>query len=189
MSKLQFYPLTPARWADFTELFGENGACGGCWCMFWRQTRQEFTQQKGEKNKNAIHRIVESGTIPGIIAYYQGHPVGWCSLGPRESFSSLQRSKVLQSPDNQAIWSIVCFFIAKSARKQGVMRYLLQGAIQFAKDKGAQILEAYPVETERKLSSAEIYMGTPAVFRALGFQEVIRRSPIRPILRLTLTTK
>jgi len=64
-----FLPLTPANWDDLVELFGEHGAYGGCWCMFWRQTRQEFNQNCGERNKQALKALVDHGVILGILAY------------------------------------------------------------------------------------------------------------------------
>ena len=67
--KLKFFPVTKDRWTDFETLFGERGACGGCWCMFWRLTRKEFDSQKGEGNRKAMKAIVESGKIPGILAF------------------------------------------------------------------------------------------------------------------------
>ncbi|MCK4915895.1 MAG: GNAT family N-acetyltransferase, partial [Candidatus Eisenbacteria sp.] len=119
-SPLRFRPLTPEIWRDFEKLFGESGACGGCWCMWWRQTRREFDEEHGEKNRRAMKRLVDSGEIPGLLAYADGEVVGWCSVGPRESFSSLNRSRVLKRLDDAPVWSIVCLFLAKSHRRLGL---------------------------------------------------------------------
>ena len=86
---LDFHPVTPERWSDFETLFGERGACGGCWCMWWRLKRSEFEKQKGEGNKRAMKKIITSGEVPGVLAYKDGQPVAWCSVGPREVFSAL----------------------------------------------------------------------------------------------------
>ena len=80
---LEFHPLTPQRWSDFETLFGERGACGGCWCMLWRLTRKEFERQKGEANRRAMQAIVESGEKPGLLAYSGKQAVAWCSVAPR----------------------------------------------------------------------------------------------------------
>ena len=91
--RLKFRPLTPETWRDFEKLFGKSGACGGCWCMWWRQTRREFDERHGEKNRRAMKHLVDSGEVPGVLAYADREVVGWCSVAPRESFSSLNRSR------------------------------------------------------------------------------------------------
>jgi hypothetical protein len=94
--KLEYQPLTPELWDDFETLFGSRGAYGGCWCMWWRTTRKEFEHNQRTGNRQAMKTIVDSGKIPGILAYHQGKPVGWCSVAPREHYSSLERSPVLK---------------------------------------------------------------------------------------------
>ena len=143
--KLEFHPLTPDRWADFETLFGARGACGGCWCMWWRVARAQFVKQKGEPNRQAMKKIVESGEVPGIIAYAEGRPVAWCSVAPREAFPVLARSRVLQRVDDAPVWSVVCFFVTKEQRRTGLSVKLLKAAIEFVRECGGRILEGYPV--------------------------------------------
>lgn len=180
----EFHPLTPARWQDLENLFGERGACGGCWCMSWRLKRSEFTRQKGSKNKAALKKIVESGEVPGILAYSEGNPIAWCSVAPREVFPTLERSRVLKRIDNQPVWSVVCFFIAKGFRKSGVSVKILQAAVKYAKKNGAKIVEGYPVEPKKgKWPDAFAWTGVASAFKKTGFKEVHRSSPSRPIMR------
>src|SRR5919204_2823856 len=127
--KLQFQPLTRARWRDLEILFGERGACGGCWCMWWRMKRAQFKVNKGQKNKNALKKIVESGDVPGIIAYAGGEPVGWCALAPREDYPVLENSRVLARIDAEPVWSITCFFVAKPYRGKGITGQLAKAAV------------------------------------------------------------
>ena len=47
-------PLTPSRGKELEALFGERGASGGCWCMFWRRPRAAFVRQKGGGNRRAL---------------------------------------------------------------------------------------------------------------------------------------
>jgi predicted GNAT family acetyltransferase len=183
---IQFHPLTPERWSDFETLFGVNGACAGCWCMFWRLSRKEFNQSQYEPNRLAMKVIVNSGEIPGIIAYRAQIPVGWVSIAPREKFFSLQRSDVLAPVDDQAVWSIVCFFIPRKMRKQGIMLPLVQAALDHARNHGAGIVEAYPFDSEKPLSTLSAYMGIKSVLEKAGFKEVIRRSSGHPIMRFAL---
>lgn len=181
------YPLTPERWQDFETLFGPKGACAGCWCMWWRLRRSEWEKQKGEGNKQAIRRIVESGEVAGVLAYHEGSPVGWCSLAPRERFPVLGRSRILKPVDDRPVWSVTCLFIAKDWRRQGITLRLLNAAIEYARANGAKILEAYPIDTSKDNYPAVFAStGFYSTFQKAGFEECARRSDTRPIMRYRL---
>src|SRR6266850_1869751 len=181
--KLSFHPLTPDRWTDLEKLFGERGACGGCWCMTWRLSRSQFEAQKGRLNRRSFHKIVEKSP-PGILAYQNNEPIGWCAVAPREQYPVLERSRVLKPVDEQAVWSITCLFVIKPFRRQGVSVALLKAAKDFAHERGASIVEGYPVEPyTREMPPAFAWTGLPSAFRKAGFKEVARRSRTRPIMR------
>ena len=182
---LKFYPLTPERWKDFEKLFGANGACGGCWCMWWRLKRSEYEIQKGAGNKKAIKKIISSGTIPGIIAYDNDAPVGWCAIEPRESYALLENSRVLKRIDHEKVWSVVCFFVDRKYRRKGVTEKLLEAALTHAKKNKAKIVEGYPIDS-KNTPSAFAWTGFASAFRKVGFKEVHRGSPTRPIMRYYL---
>jgi len=189
-SVLEFHPLTPERWEDLEKLFGERGACGGCWCMWWRLKRCEFERQKGEENRRAFKNIVDSGQIPGILAYANGQPIAWCSVAPRDTYSTLQRSRILKPVDKEPVWSIVCFFVAKQFRRKGVTRKLLKATMEYVGRQGGKILEGYPLEPKkRKIPDAFAYTGLASAFRKAGFVEVLRRSETRPIMRYVIREK
>jgi len=179
---LEFHPVTAERWPDLERLFGEHGAYGGCWCMWWRLPRAQFTQQVGQKNKEALKAIVDSGEAPGLLAYADGEPIAWCSVAPRQAFPALDRSRTLKRIDDQPVWSVVCFFVAKPFRRRGVMAPLLTAAVEYARAYGAKIVEGYPVEPTKALSGYSGYTGVVSAFRKLGFMEVAQRSG-RPIMR------
>lgn len=184
-----FHPLTPDRWSDFETLFGKRGACGGCWCMYWRLKHADFEAHKGEANRQHMHALVESGEVPGILAYAGDQPAGWCSLGPRETFPRLARSRILKPVDDQPVWSVVCFFIARPFRRQGLSLKLLSAAVDHAQINGARILEGYPVEP-KKGDAPDVFLSTglASVFREAGFFEVLRHSETRPIMRQVIST-
>jgi len=183
MPKLSFYPLTPDRWSDLEKLFGERGACGGCWCMTWRLSRSQFDAQKGRLNRRAFHKVVKKSP-PGVLAYNNNQPVGWCAVAPREQYPVLDRSRVLKPVDDQPVWSITCLFVIKPLRRQGVSVALLKAAKEFARQRGANIVEGYPVEPYTKeMPPAFAWTGLPSAFRKAGFKEVARRSRTRPIMR------
>jgi GNAT superfamily N-acetyltransferase len=181
---LTFHPVTATRWADIEELFGERGACGGCWCMFWRVPRKAFDQGKGTGNKQAFKKIVTEGQEPGIIAYHGKEPIGWCAVAPREVYIALERSRILKPVDDKPVWSVSCLFIKKPYRRQGVSAQLLRAAVEFAASHGATVIEGYPVEPSMdKMPDPFLWHGVPSAFRAAGFTEVLRRSKSRPIMR------
>jgi GNAT superfamily N-acetyltransferase len=185
--ELQVRPLTQERWADFETLFGLHGAFGGCWCMWWRLKRTEFERQQGEGNKSAMRAIVESGEVPGLLAYLQERPVAWCSVAPREQFPVLQRSRVLKPVDDLPAWSIVCLFVEKSFRKQGVATGLLHAALDYVREQGGRAVEAYPVEPRvHEMPDYLAYTGVASTFQKMGFVEVARRSERRLIMRYCL---
>lgn len=189
LSDLKFHPLTSERWRDLEILFGEHGACGGCWCMWWRLKRSQFNRQKGKDNREAFKKIVDSGEIPGILAYVDDQPIAWCSIAPRERFPVLERSRILKRVDDKPVWSIVCFFVAKPFRRKGVTVKLLQAAVEYAKKQGALIIEGYPVEPKKPvIPDIFAYTGLVSTFRTNGFEEVLRRSETRPIMRYIVSS-
>lgn len=183
--ELSFQPLTIDQWDDFVSLFGERGACGGCWCMLWRLTRKQFESQKGDGNKHAMKAIVDSGEIPGILAYHKGRAIGWCAIAPRSSYLALSRSRILQPIDDQPCWSVACLFIERSFRKKGVSTELLRAASEYAKSRGAEWVEGYPIEPKSKKNISPVFAwtGINTAFVRAGFTEFARRSPTRPIMR------
>lgn len=184
MPDLEFHPLTADRWADFERLFGPRGAYGGCWCMFWRLKRADFSRMQGDGNRQAMRSIVDSGEVPGILAYDAGQPVGWCSLAPRERFGSLNRSRVLKPIDDTPVWSIVCFYVAKDHRGQGLTEALIRAAVDYVWHQGGQVVEAYPVDPRgHELAPVSSYMGLPGAFARAGFVEIARPSAGRVIMR------
>ena len=181
---LSYKPLTSKNWKGFENLFGQNGACGGCWCMLWRLKRSIYEEQKGEQNKNAMLDLVKAGKEPGIIAYLETEPVGWCALAQRYQYPALERSRVLKKVDDQPVWSIACFFIDKKHRKKGISTELLKFAIDYCKKKGASIVEGYPVEPKNdKMPAVFAWTGIASAYLKAGFTEVVRRSETRPIMR------
>jgi len=152
--------------------------------MWWRIKRSEFASQKGESNRLALQRILEAGDEPGILAYAAGQPVGWCALAPRESYPALDRSRTLRRLDEQPVWSITCFFVARPLRRKGLSVALLKAAIEHARARGATIVEGYPVEPKKgSMPDIFAFTGLSSAFRQAGFVEVARRSETRPIMR------
>lgn len=185
--KLNYKPLTNSTWHDFEQLFGERGACGGCWCMAWRLRNKDFESGKGEGNKKAMRELVKSREQTGIITYVDNEPAAWCSVAPREQFVKLENSRVWKRIDDEPVWSISCLFLAKQFRRRGLSAEVIKCAIEFCRTKGVKIIEAYPVEPYAdKIPAAFAWTGMPSSFIKAGFKEVARRSDKKPIMRYYL---
>ena len=185
--RLTFRPLTASRWTDLEQLFGPRGACAGCWCMFWKMSNQEFRALVYEGTKATQKAIVESGHVPGLLAYVGTEAVGWIAVEPRDEYPRLARSRVLKPVDEQAVWSITCFFTRRDLRGQGVSVGLLRAAVEHVRRRKGKIVEGYPIEPKGgSLPAPFVYTGLASAFRAAGFKEVARRSATRPIFRYVI---
>ncbi len=187
LEELVFYPVTPDRWSNFETLFGPRGEAASCSCMWWRVTRKEFEANHHKGNRVAMKDIVDSGKVPGLLAYDRGEPVGWVSVAPREHFQVLDRSPLLKAVDDQPVWSVVCFVVHKDYKRQGMSGRLLEAAVDYASSQGATIVEGYPIDTEDS-DAEDVYSftGFLSTFKAAGFVEVARRSKRKPVMRLYL---
>ncbi len=180
-------PLTPERWRDFTTLFGERGACAGCWCTWARLASAEYRATPPAARRALIQRRVRRGPPPGLLAYEDGRPVGWVAIAPRTEFARLATSKVMAPVDAAPVWSVPCFFVDRTARGRGLTVALLDAACAFAREQGARAVEGYPIDSGgRKVAPTFAWFGLAGAFAAAGFREVARRSPTRPVVRRAL---
>ena len=183
--KIDVCPLTPDLWPHFVDLFGAKGACGGCWCMYWR-IGGSYRKQPIHANKAAFQRIVKKGPPPGLLAFKGDLAVGWCQLTPRNALAWLNRAWRLKPADDVPVWSISCFYIRKGCRRQGITSALIAAAVKEAKKAGAPALEAYPLDAD--LTPSASGTGYVSTFTRAGFKVTARRTPPRPIVRLELTS-
>jgi GNAT superfamily N-acetyltransferase len=179
-------PLQPDDWPAITRLFGPNGACGGCWCMWWRVPRggKLWEEAKGRKNRDAFRRLVQSGAVHGILAFSGDEPVGWCCFGPRRTFPRVDTVRALKRDCPDGTWSIVCFYVPARWRWRGVASALLEAATERALALGATEVEGYPV-VPKKLSEqvpyAFAWTGVAALFQAAGYRQLSRPKSYRTI--------
>jgi len=190
--KLRIEPLTPERWPDLEAVFGARGCsvARGCWCMYYRLSGRQPPLQAGttaaRRNRAALKALVDAGPPPGLLAYDGETPVGWVTLAPRDQFAKLAKSPVIKPVDEQPVWSIVCFVVPSEFRGRGVARSLLDGAVAWARQQGARLVEAYPVDRETRGDDENMWFGAKSMFDRAGFVEVARRKPQRPIVRRAL---
>jgi len=188
MKPNDIFPLTPDRWDDFEQLFGPRGACAGCWCLYWKLPRKDFTAGQGDHNRLVQKEIVASFRTPGLLATMDGIPAGWVAVEPRENYPVLNNSRILKPLDDIPVWSVTCFFVAKKYRSQGLTVALLKAALDHVAKQGGKVVEGYPVEPREagKMPPVFVYTGLASAFKQAGFTEAGRRSETRPIMRYSI---
>jgi GNAT superfamily N-acetyltransferase len=183
---VEVHPVTKERWSDLAALF-DRPIVRTCFCMFYRKTGAGTGV--GSDNRKAMKALVDGGTAPGLIGYENGVPVAWVSLGPREDYAKLRRSPVMKPVDDRPVWSIVCFFVDSRARGRGLSERMLRAATDYARSRGARLLEAYPVDSDERTHPDDMFFGAKSMYDRAGFQEVARRRPTRPVVRKRLRPK
>ncbi|CAN5147209.1 GNAT family N-acetyltransferase [soil metagenome] len=190
-TRIEILPTTPARWDDLADLFERKGPHGGtpqtdgCWCQFWHLRGNAYFDGHGVANRERLEAEVRDGEEPGLLAYVDDVPVGWCRLGARESFERLEHSRKLVRVDDQDVWSVVCFYVHPSAKRSGVAATLLAAAVDRATAAGTPILEGYAVREGHM--NIDAYTGYLPMYLEAGF-EVVRPAGRRTIVRRTLGT-
>ena len=188
-TEIEIHPTTPKRWDDVADLFERPGPRGGtpqtdgCWCQFWHLRGNAYFAGHGAENRKSLAAEIRGGGEPGLLAYVGGEPVGWCRVGARESFDRLEHSPRLARVDDQDVWSVVCFYVHPSAKRDGVARALLEAAIERAAAHGAPLLEGYPVREGHM--NIDAYTGYLPMFLDAGF-EAVREAGRRTFVRRRL---
>ncbi len=177
---LDIRPLTPDLWPALEDLFGKNGACNGCWCMYWR-IGSAYRKRSRARNKAAFRKIVKEGPPPGLLAFYGDVAVGWCQLTPRAELPSLNRQWRLKRVDELPVWALSCIYVRIGFRRRGVTSALIAAAIKAAKRGKAPQLEAYPLDAAKTPSASGT--GYASTFARAGFKTVACHFPPRPIMR------
>ncbi|MBO6756190.1 MAG: GNAT family N-acetyltransferase [Roseibium sp.] len=193
VTDIHIAPLTPGRWPDLVDLFGpDRGANSGCWCLWPLLRAKDWQVLSREQRKAGLRQRVEAGPAPGLLAYADGQPVGWVAVGPRAGYVRFQLSRTSKPLDKdledgpQTPFAITCFYIRAGWRKSGLMGVLGEAAVTHARQAGADAVDACPIDPEKPLQWGEGFVGMASVFRTLGFEEIARRSPRRPLMRLWL---
>jgi GNAT superfamily N-acetyltransferase len=185
-------PLTAERWGDLEDLFGPQGPCYGCWCNHFRMPQRLRKPLLGEGARRLFEERVKQGPPPGVLAYADDKAVGWLQVGPRADIPEWNNPRRASTPladapaEDISNWAASCFFVRRGFRGQGVTGALIEGAIDFARESGARLIEAAAMDNREKRSADGLYVGPESVLRRAGFVEVARQKPGRPLLRLVL---
>jgi GNAT superfamily N-acetyltransferase len=164
-------PATEDRFHDLRALLEpKSGNPNACWCLTYRVSGAENSALRGEARAARMLQLCQQRPAPGLLAYREETPVGWCAVGPRSSFERLNRSRTIPKLDDKPVWSVVCLVVRSGFRGQGVARALVAAAVDHATRAGAPALEGYPIESDgRRVSSTLAFTGTTDIFGAAGF--------------------
>jgi GNAT superfamily N-acetyltransferase len=172
MPDFDIRPVTAKNWDDFTGLFEARGGPHYCWCSIHRFPVGH--RRSNAEKKRGIHRLVKNAIPIGVLAYAGDVPVGWCSIAPRETYATLQRSRTMPrvTAAETPTWTVLCFFVPRPHRGGGVAHALLQGAISYARAQGARVVEGYPFDSA---GIGSTHRGHSSVFKDAGFRREGRR--------------
>jgi GNAT superfamily N-acetyltransferase len=161
------------HWDGFYDVIGVKKPDGrGCWCMSYRDTRAGVDPAAYMKNE------CQHDPGPGVLAYVDGVPAGWCSIAPRSTYRRLMNSRTIPFVDDEDAWSIVCFVVKPAYRRQGLLHTLLDGAVRHAAEHGATVVEGYPIDTssqggEGRVDQISGYVGSTTLFEQAGFERAV----------------
>jgi GNAT superfamily N-acetyltransferase len=180
--ELTFRPVTKSRWGDFEALFESRGCPSYCWCMAWRPIEGKRQDATNADRKAAIEARIKRNVPVGLLGYEGKEPVAWVSIAPKETFLKSLGGKQ-HGETGEKIWSLVCMFLKRSHRKQGIGHQLIAAAVAEARKRGADVIEGYPVDPG---SPSYLFMGFIPAFEKAGFSEVERVGARRHLMRLPL---
>jgi len=193
---IKVVPANEVSWEDLQTVFGQRGEPHRCQCQWflipaseWRSVSLEDRQQRLREQTDCGHP--EGEQTSGLVAYLDDEPVGWCAVEPRVNYPRLRGGRVpwvgrSEDKDDPGVWAVTCFVTRTGYRRRGVSRALAAASIDFARERGARSLEAYPilVKPGQEFSWGELYVGTEGIFAAAGFRGVSRPTERRVVMRV-----
>lgn len=162
-----------------------------CFCLSYRIGNKENVALKGAARADRVRELCDLDPPPGVIAYLDDEPVGWAALHPR-SETSFARNRLIPHIDDLDVWSLWCFRVRPGHRKSGISHALIDGAVAYARERGAPAIEGYPVDNRReRVNLTMAYVGTRALFEAAGFTKAADTGSVldgfpRVLMRLDL---
>jgi GNAT superfamily N-acetyltransferase len=189
-------PANEASWSDLTAIFGTTGYPARCQCQWfkvpgslWRDSTQE--ERTASLRAQTACDDPTADATSGLVAYVDGQPAGWVAVEPRTAYPKLLTSRVPwkgrdEDKDDDSVWAVTCFVVRKGFRRRGLMYGLARTTIDFARERGARALEAYPliIEPGTVMSWGELYVGARQVFEDAGFAQVSQPTPRRTVMRI-----
>jgi GNAT superfamily N-acetyltransferase len=182
--ELTFRPVTPENWSDFERLFESRGGPKSCWCTVWRTVESGTASERpAAAKKREMQRRISEGEPVGLLGYAGTEPVAWCSIAPRATYRATM-SDPMPGDETQDVWSVVCFFVSRPYRGQGVLRALIAAAEAHAAQHGATLLEGYPVDED---APSYRFGGFVPSFEQAGYSRLGKKGARRHVVRKRLT--
>ena len=190
-------PANKASWADMQAVFGDRGEAAKCQCQWFRIPASEWRSVPAAERTERHAAQTNCGRprarrTSGLIAYTDDVPAAWCALAPRPEYPHLRTSRVVwtgraaEDPDDDSVWSLTCFVTRVGYRRRGLMGVLAAAAVDFARERGARAIEAYPLipDPGQELSWGELYVGHRDTLADAGVAEVARPTKRRVVMRI-----
>jgi GNAT superfamily N-acetyltransferase len=196
MLPLTIVPANEASWDDLQAVFGTRGDRARCQCSRYKMQPGESWASVGVEELAFRFRSdtdcghPESGTTSGLVAYLDGKPVGWCAVEPRTAYPRLlNKTRVPwegrdEQKDDDSVWAVTCFVTRAGFRRRGISRALAMATVEYARQRGARALEAYPMITTQGAIEVELHVGLRSIFTAAGFTEVSHPTDRRVVMRI-----
>jgi GNAT superfamily N-acetyltransferase len=162
-----------------------------CWCLSYRIPSSRNNGLRGVERGELVRELVGQDVAPGVLAYEDGEVVGWAAVHPRAD-TTFARNRRIPQVDELPVWSLWCVRVRPGHRGQGISHRLVAGAVEFAREQGAPVVEAYPVDNRgAKVDLTMAYVGTRGLFERAGFEVVAETSSVlngfpRVLMRLDL---
>jgi GNAT superfamily N-acetyltransferase len=163
-----------------------------CFCLSYRIGSKENVALKGQERADRVRELCHQDPPPGVIAYLDDEPVGWAALHPR-SDTSFARNRLIPAVDDLDVWSLWCFRVRPGHRKQRISHALIEGAVAYARERGAPAIEGYPVDNGgERVNLTMAYVGTRSLFESAGFVKAANTGSVldgfpRVLMRLDLS--
>jgi GNAT superfamily N-acetyltransferase len=202
-------PITPAEldivaannasWTDLQAVFGTADYSGMCYCQHFKTRDCHWSSLSHEERQRRLREQTHcddprARTTSGLVAYFGKEAVGWVAVEPRTAYERLARARTVWSGRQEdraddGVWAVTCFVTRKGYRKRGITYALAAATVDFARERGARALEAYPMITTpgKEITWGELHVGSRQVFSDAGFIEVSRPSPRRVVMRIDFT--
>ncbi|HKX76833.1 MAG TPA: GNAT family N-acetyltransferase, partial [Acidimicrobiia bacterium] len=143
-------PATPDRVDDVLAVLGAGPDRPHCTCQYWRFSSGDYSRMSQRGRIAALEQQAAGEPAPGLLAYVDGVPAGWCGFGVRPQMGRLVRSRTIPLVDELPVWAVFCFVVRTGYRRQGLAARLLEGVIEYGRRRGAPALESYPIDPQGK---------------------------------------